>query len=270
MDPLADFTRLVGTPDPWPVFRRGEGPPVIVIHELFGLTPPAIAFGRRLADAGFTAYLPVLAGPAPSTRGRDKARAAVSICVSREIHVLRTGATSPVVGKLRDLAERAVEEAGTDGAGVVGMCFSGGFALALASADPVRAGVAAQPSLPFATPVTPWCKRDLGLDADHADALSARLEGGLTEVYYTRFSEDRASPRERREAAQELLGTKGLTVDELPSYPDNEFGFAPKDHSVLSIAPGRYPAGSAAALRLERTFDDVIAFLRLRLVPPAS
>jgi hypothetical protein len=34
-----------------PVYRRGTGPAVLLIHELPGMSEPCIAMGRRLADA---------------------------------------------------------------------------------------------------------------------------------------------------------------------------------------------------------------------------
>lgn len=249
---------------PWPVYRLGEGPPVIVIHELFGLRPEVIAFGRSLAGEGFSVWLPVLAGPAPSRTCLDKARAVAGICVSREIHTFRTGATSPVVDRLRKLARHAVAETGARGAGVVGMCFSGGFALAMAVDEAVLAGVAAQPSLPFRTRLTPWCGRDLGMSAGDVDALRERLARGDTEVYVTRFSEDRTSPAERLETLEARLGTTGVVVDPIDSSEGNRHGFDRKDHSVLTYAPTQYPAGPAAD-RLKETADAVVAFLHRRL-----
>jgi dienelactone hydrolase family protein len=44
------------------VFLAGAGPAVIVVHEMPGLTPGMIAFGQRLIDAGYRAYLPSLFG----------------------------------------------------------------------------------------------------------------------------------------------------------------------------------------------------------------
>src|SRR5437879_10218078 len=44
------------------VFRAGTGPAGIVIHEVPGLHPEVIAFGRRVVDAGFTVYMPSLFG----------------------------------------------------------------------------------------------------------------------------------------------------------------------------------------------------------------
>jgi len=44
------------------VFRGGTGPAVIVIHEIPGLHPGVVAFGRRVMAAGMTAYFPSLFG----------------------------------------------------------------------------------------------------------------------------------------------------------------------------------------------------------------
>jgi dienelactone hydrolase len=44
------------------VFKGGSGPPVIVLHEMAGLSPGAVAFARRLIGAGFTVHLPLFFG----------------------------------------------------------------------------------------------------------------------------------------------------------------------------------------------------------------
>ena len=53
------------------------------------------------------------------------------------------------------------EKTGSKGVGVIGQCFSGGFALAAAVDDSVLAPVLSQPSVPIA--LTGRHKRDLGL-----------------------------------------------------------------------------------------------------------
>ena len=44
------------------VYRRGEGPGVVVMHEIPGITPEVAAFARRVADAGFTVSMPDMFG----------------------------------------------------------------------------------------------------------------------------------------------------------------------------------------------------------------
>jgi dienelactone hydrolase len=48
------------------VFRRGEGPAVVVIAEIPGITPRVVEFADRVVDLGLTAVLPTCsASPAP-------------------------------------------------------------------------------------------------------------------------------------------------------------------------------------------------------------
>src|SRR5207302_652782 len=79
------------------------------------------------------------------------------------------------------------------GVGVVGMCFTGGFALAMMVDDTVMAPVLSQPSLPFA--LTRAHRRDLGISDDDL----ARVKERAPEVCLLalRFTGDRLVPGER-------------------------------------------------------------------------
>lgn len=51
------------------VHRRGAGPAVIVMSEISGVTPAVAKYATRVADAGFTVYVPELIGtPVAPTR----------------------------------------------------------------------------------------------------------------------------------------------------------------------------------------------------------
>jgi hypothetical protein len=128
-----DFTHARRTHE---VFRGGSGPAVLVLHEIPGLHPGVIDFSRRLIAAGYTVYLPSLFGrPAAPATGREIARSLVQVCVAREFTKL-VDRTSLVTGWLRALAASAYCECGGPGVGVIGMCFTGGFALATALERP--------------------------------------------------------------------------------------------------------------------------------------
>ena len=65
-----------------------------------------------------------------------------------------------MIAWLRALAAAEHERCGGPGVGAIGMCFTGGFALAMAVDDRMVAPVLSQPSLPFG--VTKKQKRILG------------------------------------------------------------------------------------------------------------
>jgi dienelactone hydrolase len=230
-----------------------------------GLTQEVLTFGSQLVDKGFRVYLPVLFGPAPATTKGAQRRAVAQCCISRQINLLATGRTSRVVGPLRQMVAD-VGESHSSGVGVVGMCLSGGFALALAADTHVRASVVSRPSLPLITRVTPWCAKSLGLDNRDEDDARGRLQGGDVEIYLTRFSDDRRSPEARENTVRERLGDQGITYDVLDSKKGNRFGFKPNAHSVLTVAPTQYPSGSGQE-RLQKTAREVVEFLRRRLQP---
>ena len=134
------------------VYLAGTGPAVVVVHEMPGLHPGMTAFGQRLVDAGYRVYLPSLFGrPGAPFNGRETMRSLGQVCVSREF-VLLADRTPPVVSWLRALAAQAHTECGGPGVGAVGMCFTGGFALAMAVEPAVLAPVLSQPGVPFGSP----------------------------------------------------------------------------------------------------------------------
>jgi dienelactone hydrolase len=174
-----------------PTYRKGTGPGVIVVHEIPGLTPEVIGFAEEVVAAGFTVVLPHLFGT-PERPMSPGAVAAVlpRVCVSREFTTMETGRTSPVAGWLRSLARSLHGELGGPGVGALGMCFTGGFALAMMVDSSVAAPVVAQPSLPF--PVGRKRAADLNLSpADLAD-VRARAAGGC-QVLGLRYRGDLAT-----------------------------------------------------------------------------
>ena len=227
-----------------PVYRRGEGPGVIVIHELPGLTPDVVAFADEVVDAGFTVALPSLFGTpgAPGTVG-EVLRVIPRVCVSSEFTKLAVGETAPVAGWLRSLARHLHQETGGPGVGVVGMCFTGGFALA-AMVDPsVAAPVVAQPSTPF--PVGRRRRGDLNLSPADLASVKTRVAQGCP-VLGVRYDGDRATGT-RFDTLQRELGDGFLRVDLRPG--------GRMDHATLTVH------------RSQVAVDRVLAFLGQRLKP---
>src|SRR5262245_58530592 len=93
--------------DPWtrPVYRKGTGPAVIVIHEMPGLHPLVIRFADRIAAAGMTVFCPSLFGEPgrPVTIPYVLGSMLKGICIQREFSVWATDRSSPIVDWLRAL-----------------------------------------------------------------------------------------------------------------------------------------------------------------------
>lgn len=172
-------------------YRRGTGPGVIVIHEIPGITPAVAAFGQEVVDAGYTVVMPSLFGrDGAGLTPLNTAKALRQVCVSREFTKLRTGVTSPVAGWLRSLARELHEELGGPGVGALGMCFTGGFALAMMVDAPVTAPVLCQPSTPF--PVGSKRARDLNLSPADLAIVKGRCSAGQ-QVLGLQFRKDPAT-----------------------------------------------------------------------------
>jgi len=248
------------------VFRRGTGPAVIVMTEMPGISPKVRQFAERVADIGCTAVVPHLfgvPGKDPTTGSRvDILRYGLStmvpVCVSREFHAFALGKTSPVISWLRQLAAAEHERCGGPGVGAVGMCFTGGFALAMAVDDRLLAPVLSQPSLPM--PLSARHKRSIDIsDADLAIVKQRCANDGL-QVVGLRFKGDRFVPRERFEFLREQLGDAFVAV-ELDDDSANPNAAMKNPHSVLTEhlidEPGQ-PTRQA--------LDDVLDLFRRKLL----
>jgi len=246
------------------VFVTGSGPAVIVISEIPGITPNVAAFGRRVASIGCTAWLPHVFGePGRAPSGTYMLRSVLPACVSREFVAFTTGRTSPITVWLRALARHAHEQCGGPGVGVVGMCFTGGFALAMAVDDVVLAPVMSQPALP--APLTAKHKRDLGISADDLASVKTRCadEPDLC-VLGLRFTNDRSVPAERFQRLRDELGDHFVAV-EIDSSPGNPYGHPANAHSVLTEHL-QDTDGTPTRDALDRVLD----LFRSRLVAPAG
>jgi dienelactone hydrolase len=221
------------------VFRKGSGPAVIVITEMPGISPMVLGFADRVVALGCTAIVPDLFGRA----GRDPdagshlvnairgAGTILATCVRREFTALAIGRSSPAVDWLRALARHEHARCGGPGVGVVGMCFTGGFALAMAVDDTVLAPVLSQPSLPF--PLSP--KRKASIDSSEADVsvVAERCANDGLRVVGLRFKDDCFVPGMRFEYLRQKLGD-GFVAIELEQSDGNPTRPLKHHHSVLT------------------------------------
>lgn len=246
------------------VYVAGSGPAVIVMPEMPGVSPDVARFARWVRDAGFRVHVPSLFGrdgAVPTVEeGTEVMRRA---CVSEEFRVFAGGGSSPVADWLRALARHAQAECGGE-VGVVGMCFTGNFALLMALDPVVTAPVLAQPSLPLDDPAA------LELSPEDAAAVAERAERDDLTVLAYRFAGDRWCTGQRFAAYRALLGDRfdGRVLPDDAANPDPPPFFAEvvaSPHSVVTahlIDREGHPT--------TRARDEIIAFLRSRLCADAE
>jgi dienelactone hydrolase len=241
MSLLATWTRGSHTADgiTHDTYRKGTGPGVIVIHEVPGLTPDVIAFAEEVVAQGHTVVMPHLFGvPEDAPTPRVLAREFAKICINKEFTKLALNETAPLADWLRSLARELHDDVGGPGVGAVGMCFTGGFALAMMVDAPVIAPVVAQPSAPFAL----GKKRatDINLSPRDLEIVKERVAQGCA-VLGLRFRDDPA------------VGKRFDTYH-------HEFG----DNFIAVEFPGRHH-NTLTEHRQQEGVDRVLAFLKDKL-----
>ena len=221
------------------VYRKGAGPGVIVIPEVPGPTRTVISFAEEVVDSGFTVSLTHLFGEIGTEFSAVRAgRMLARLCLRAEFTALATNVTAPLAPWLRALSAQLHDECGGPGVGVVGMCFTGGFALA-AMVDPsVVAPVLSQPSVPL--PFGPRRARDINLSPEDLVAVQDRVAAGCP-ILGLRFEDDPAVGH-RFDTYREAFGS-GFRPVEFPG----------RKHSVLTTD------------RQERGVQAVLDFLHERL-----
>lgn len=254
--PITDYDVADFTAGPWtrPVYRRGVGPAVIVIHEIPGLHPQVFDFADRLVASGMTVFLPSLFGTPgkPASKGYALQSIVGNICIRREFNIWHADKSSPIVDWLRALARDAHASCGGPGVGAIGMCFTGGFALAMMTEPAVVAPVLSQPSMPAIGAAKG------AIDASPAEIACARrrfVDEDLS-ILGLRYKSDKLVPDARfaRYAAEFGDRFEAIELDDADARPDT--GLAP--HSVLTIHLPEDGPGKAAETR-------TISFFRHRL-----
>jgi len=264
--PLDDFDRTAFTHGGTTrdVYRTGSGPAVIVIAEMPGITPKVAGFARAVAGIGCTAVLPHLFGepgrdPAPGGKPdlRYTLASMVPACVSREFTVWATGKTSPVIDWLRALARAEHERCDGPGVGAVGMCFTGGFALAMATDPRLLAPVLSQPSLPLA--LTPSRRRSIDISPEDLAVVKQRCATDGLEVLGLRFRSDRLVPSERFRFLEQELGPafRAIELDGDAADPASSM----PAHSVLTEHLVDQPGTPT-----RQALDEVLELFRSRLL----
>nr|WP_307579743.1 dienelactone hydrolase family protein [Variovorax paradoxus] len=262
-DPLDDFTPRQITLDgiEKKVYTAGQGPAVVVMTEMPGISPHVARFARWVRDAGFTVYMPSLFGRDGAVPQAGEGAAVFKrACVSAEFRAFASNASSPVTQWLRALARFAHEACGGPGVGAIGMCFTGNFALSMMMEPAMLAPVVCQPSLPLDDPA------GTNVAADELATVRRRLEREDLTVMAYRFEGDRFCKAERFAAFSQALGERFVArvLPDSAANPDTPPFFAQlvaSPHSVVTAHLIDEVGQPTLAAR-----DEILAFFARRLL----
>ncbi len=266
-DPLDDFTArdisLEGASKR--VYVAGNGPAVIVMTEMPGISPQVARFARWVRDAGFTVYMPSLFGRDGAVPQADEgAMIYQRACISKEFRALGGGKSNPVTQWLRALARLAHQECGGPGVGAIGMCWTGNFALTMMLEPSVIAPVVCQPSLPLDQPSR------LEISPEDLASVKQRLDQDDLTVLAYRFEGDKFCKAERFAAYNVALGQR-FVARVLPDSAANK-DLAPffaqhvtTPHSVVTAHLIDETGQPTLAAR-----DEILAFFVLKLTGQSS
>jgi len=242
------------------VYVSGEGPGVIVMAEMPGISPHVARFARWVREAGFRVYVPSLFGRDGAVpRVEEGTEVMRRACVSAEFRAFAAGQSSPVTRWLRALARLAHEECGGPGVGAIGMCFTGNFALTMMLEPAMLAPVLCQPSLPLNDPA------GIEIAPDELASVRERLERDDLTVLAFRFAGDRFCTAERFAAYARALGDRFVptVLPDAAANPDPPPFFQQVvgcPHSVVTAHLIDAAGEPTIAAR-----DEILSFLARRL-----
>jgi len=261
-DPLEDFDPRQITLDGVTkvVHIAGNGPAVIVMTEMPGISPHVARFSRWVRDAGFTVYMPSLFGRDGAVPDAEEGAATFRrACVSAEFRAFAANKSSPVTEWLRSLARLAHEECGGPGVGAIGMCFTGNFALTMMLEPSMLAPVLSQPALPLDDPA------GLEIAPEEIAAVRERMEQEDLTVMAYRFKGDRFCKAERFAAYTQALGERFIArvLPDSAANPDTAPFFeqhVASPHSVVTAHLIDEAGQPTIAAR-----DEILSFFTHRL-----
>jgi len=222
-----------------------HGPPVLLMHELPGLIDADLDAARRIASNGYTVLAPLLFGePGGNNSNLTDVRNLATLCGKADFACRHGKLTSPHAVWLRELCRSARQKwTAGKGIGVIGMCLTGAFPLALMSEPSVVAAVLCQPTIPFGLFTH---ESDLGLDPTDLDTAKRRKD---VPVLGLRYTGDSRCPKRRFERLVTEFSSRFYRLD-----------LRGKHHSTIAIdcCPDALEEVTAFLAKFVAASDDAV------------
>lgn len=230
-----------------PSKSEGDVIPVLLLHELPGLNCKAIRLAHQLADQGFNVYLPHLLGnPGEDTPVRNSVR----LLFDNRWNAYSSHQDSVIIEQIDELAT-FIYESTQHKIGIIGMCLTGSFPIAMMSNAGVGAVVVSQPALPLLA-FTEKRKASLGISDQRIK--SAQDKDDIPILGFRYQLDNRVSPWQKFQSLKSM-------------FPDNfhncevsveEVARENQAHSVLTEQYGQ----PESVLRVSKTIEFFDMVLR--------
>lgn len=187
------------------VFRVGDpasSRPVVLLHELGGLSQPTLDYADKLVAARCVVHLPLIFG---SIGQQSASRGFAQVCWGRQLTLWLSNRRSKLADWVGRFCDHIRDESGHS-AVVMGMCATGGVVFSVLMNDSVGGGVAAQPSLPFRHP---WSVHNTGTLGATAEEVEASAESGKP-FAALRYQRDWICPAGRIVQMAETFGNENV------------------------------------------------------------
>ncbi len=157
-----------GKPLQHDVYAKGDGPVLLLLQELPGITKEMLVLADKLVNAGYRVVIPHLFGPLKEFAFVGNLTRL--FCMRREFSMFARNKTSPVINWLKALCRQLRQDHDVPGIGVIGMCLTGNFAISLMADESVLAAVGSQPSMPL------FSQKSLHMSDQDVSDIRARLD----------------------------------------------------------------------------------------------
>ena len=214
-------------------------PPVILLHELPGLSEATIKYAESLQDQ-FTVYVPLLFG----SYGQDSRRKGLQAYHfnGEWWKMYKPRGSRKITQWLHTVLEDIGEQHPQQNIGIIGMCLTGAMPLALLDNESVHAVVIAQPSLPLWSWL-PKTKASLDISEEEWKTAKQQFKDRPVYAYGVRFEKDTIARREKHERMMKELNCdtcKGAFIDAEIRETEYQEADIPEDaHSTLTFHLGK-------------------------------
>jgi dienelactone hydrolase len=212
--------------------ENGSKPPVLLLHELTGLSPGTLAYAEELSK-DFTVYVPLLFGE----KGKFSLVHGLNAYWFQGVVEFFPGGewgipsndSAPIVNWLRGLVQMIGDRHTRQRIGIIGNCLTGALPLALFNHPHVTAAVVAQPALPLRF----WWYTDddkTSLGISERDLTFAKQT--TAKIYGVRFETDCMAHPEKHKTLRDTFGRRFIDGT-IPSSAYQTDGKPTHAHSTL-------------------------------------